>query len=122
MLQSARPDSVRTLLVLLHLLAAKAERIGQLCLAYREHHPPHAHPAANVHVNGVWILDGRHRPSPSMKEIPCRNARAFRGEAACQRQLSATFLLGCIKRGRMKFALGSADGLRTWPPALNAIR
>ena len=82
MLQSARTDAVRALLVLLHLLEAKTERIGQLLLADAEHHPPHAHPAANVHVNGVWSLDGGHWLSPSTKELLCRNAPAF-GDPLC---------------------------------------
>ena len=52
-------------------------RIGQLLLADAEHHPPHAHPAANVPVNGFWSLDGGHWLSPSTKELLCRNAPAF---------------------------------------------
>jgi hypothetical protein len=82
MLQSARPDAVRARLVLVHLLKGNAERIGQLLLADGEHHPPHAHPAANVRVNGVWSLDGGHWLSPPTKELLRRNARAFGGEAA----------------------------------------
>lgn len=56
--QSARPDAIRALL--LHLLEANAELVGQLLLADSEHHPPHADSAPNVYVNGVRSLDGRH--------------------------------------------------------------
>ena len=87
MLQSARPDPIRAFLVLLHLLEAKIERIGQLLLADAEHQPPHAHSAANVHVNGSWSLDGGHWLSPSTKELLCRNAPTIGDEAAGQRQL-----------------------------------
>lgn len=61
--QSARPDAIRALL--LHLLEANAELVGQLLLADSEHHPPHADSAPNVYVNGVRSLDGRHWLSTS---------------------------------------------------------
>ena len=123
MLQSARTDAVRALLVLLHLLEAKIERIGQLLLADAEHHPPHAHPAANVHVNGVWGLDGGHWLSPSTKELLCRNGPAFGDEAAGQRQLSALESM----KSNVVFVAKSAGmeappALRTRPPALDAMQ
>lgn len=52
--QSARPDAIRALL--LHLLEANAELVGQLLLADS---------APNVYVNGVRSLDGRHWLSTS---------------------------------------------------------
>src|SRR5258705_205712 len=111
MLQSAGTDAVRAFLLFLHLLEANTERIGQLLLADAEHHPPHAHPAANVHVNGVWSLDGGHWLSPSTKELLCRNAPAFGDEAAGQRQLSALELneIECCICGKVR-GYGSAAG------------
>ena len=48
--------SVHTPFVLLHLLKGQAERLAQLLLAHTEHHAPHAKPAADVLVDGIWIL------------------------------------------------------------------
>jgi hypothetical protein len=81
MLKSARPDTVRAFLVLLHLLEAEIESVGQLLLADTQHQPSHAHSAANVHVNGFWSPDGRHWLSPSTIELLCRNALTFDDEA-----------------------------------------
>jgi len=56
LLQSARPDAVGAFLVFLHLLEGEAERITQFFLAHCEHHAAHAHPAANMLVDGVGSL------------------------------------------------------------------
>jgi hypothetical protein len=53
LLQPARSDAVSTLLVLLHLLEGEAERIAQFPLAHCKHHAAHAHPAADVLVDGA---------------------------------------------------------------------
>jgi hypothetical protein len=38
----------------------KAERKGQPLLAHAEHHAPHAQPAADVLVDGIWSLCAHH--------------------------------------------------------------
>src|SRR5438046_3819994 len=57
-LQSTRADAVGALLVLLHLLERQAERIAEVCLAHRKHHPPHANAGADVPVDRIWGLLG----------------------------------------------------------------
>src|SRR5205823_11108741 len=57
-LDSARADSVGALLVLLDLLECQAERVTEVCLAHRKHHPPHAYAAADVLVDRVGDLLG----------------------------------------------------------------
>src|ERR1700676_3628955 len=64
MLQAARADAVRSLLIFLHLLERDAERLAQRRLAHAEHHAAHAHPAAHVLVDWVEGLFG-HLPCPS---------------------------------------------------------
>ena len=59
-----------------------SSRLAQFPLADAEHQPPHAHSAANVHVNGFWSHDGGHWLSPSTKELLCRNAPTIGDEAA----------------------------------------
>src|SRR5438046_7740239 len=57
-LQSTRADAVGALLVLLHLLECQAERVAEVCLAHRKHHPSHAYAAADVPVDRIWGLHG----------------------------------------------------------------
>jgi hypothetical protein len=64
LLQSARAEPVRALLVFLYLLKREAELLAQLLLADAQHHPPHTHPAADVLVERVRGLFGWHQPSP----------------------------------------------------------
>jgi len=52
-LQAARADAGRAILVFLHLLGRKPERVAELRLAHSEHHPTHADPAAHVSVDRV---------------------------------------------------------------------
>jgi hypothetical protein len=54
-LQPTGAHPIDTLLVLLHLLKGKAERLAQFLLAHAEHHAAHAQPAADVLVDGIWI-------------------------------------------------------------------
>ena len=58
LLQPARANTVCALLVFLHLLERQTERVPQLLLAHRKHHPAHAHPATHVPVDGIWGLFG----------------------------------------------------------------
>jgi hypothetical protein len=58
MLQPARTDPVRTILVFLHLLERQTESVSKLPLAHPGHHPAHAHPTAYMFVRGVWRLFG----------------------------------------------------------------
>ena len=53
LLQPARADAVRALLVLLHLLKGEAQRVAQALLAHPDEHPAHADPAANMLVD--WV-------------------------------------------------------------------
>ena len=53
MLQTARADAVRALLVFLNLLERQAERVRDLALAHVEHEAPHAQASADVFVDGV---------------------------------------------------------------------
>src|SRR4030081_199609 len=55
-LQSAGAHPIGALLVFLHLLKCEAERCGELLLAHAEHHAPHAQPAADVLVDGIWCF------------------------------------------------------------------
>jgi len=60
LLQPARPDPIRALLVFLHLLKGQAERISELFLAHAEHDTAHAHPTTDMPVDRVrnlFILD-----------------------------------------------------------------
>jgi hypothetical protein len=57
-LQSTRADAIGALLVFLHLLEREAKRVAELPLAHAKHHPPHAHPAANVLVDEIGGLLG----------------------------------------------------------------
>jgi hypothetical protein len=43
LMQSARPDAIRALLVFLHLLERETERFRQFLLAHAKHLPPHPH-------------------------------------------------------------------------------
>src|SRR5262245_44971579 len=56
LLQPARPDAVGASLVFLHLLVGDAERIGQVLLAHCKHNAAHAHPAADMLVDGARDL------------------------------------------------------------------
>ena len=60
LLQPARADAIGALLVFLHLLKCKPERIAELLLAHAEHHAAHAHAAADVLVDRVRGLLGSH--------------------------------------------------------------
>jgi hypothetical protein len=50
-LQAARPHTVRSLFVFLHLLEREPEPIGERRLAHSEHHATHSDPAAYVFVD-----------------------------------------------------------------------
>ena len=56
MLQAARANAIRSLLIFLHLLERDAEGIAKLRLVHTEHHSAHAHPAAHVLVDRVERL------------------------------------------------------------------
>src|SRR5262249_17856100 len=56
LLQPARPHAVDALLVFLHLLEGEAESGSQLLLAHCKHKAAHAHPAADVLVDGIRDL------------------------------------------------------------------
>ncbi len=56
MLQPARADAVRALLVFLDLLKRQAKCVAEIRLAHCQYHPAHAHPAADVLVDGIWGL------------------------------------------------------------------
>src|SRR5467141_1048278 len=62
MLQPARADAVRALLVFLDLLKRQAKCAAESRLAHCQHHPAHAHPAADVLLDGIWglLADGIH--------------------------------------------------------------
>jgi hypothetical protein len=81
-LQPARANTIGPLLVFLHLLERKTERIAELPLAHGEHQPPHAHPAADVLVDGIRHLDLGHRLPPSSGALP---GACFGFETAGQR-------------------------------------
>ena len=49
----AGADAVGALLVFLHLLKGQAERVSELLLAHAQHHPAHAHPAADMLVDRI---------------------------------------------------------------------
>ena len=53
MLQAARADAIRSVLVFLHLLEGDPEAVGELLLAHSEHLPAHPDPAPYVFVDGV---------------------------------------------------------------------
>jgi hypothetical protein len=55
-LQAARPHTVRSLLVFLHLLERNPEPVAELRLAHSEHHPTHSDPAAYVFVDRIGCL------------------------------------------------------------------
>ena len=119
LLQSARPDTIRAFLVLLHLLEAKIERIGQLHLADAEHQPPHAHSVANAHFNGFWDPGGERWLSASTKEL-LQRAHLWRRSRGPKDNyaLELNEVECCIceksvdKRRRPK---------RQWPPALDPV-
>src|SRR5262249_41304233 len=52
-LQAARPHTVRSLLVFLHLLERDTEPVAECRLAHSEHHPAHPDAAAHVFVDRV---------------------------------------------------------------------
>ena len=60
LLQPARADPVRALLVFLHLLEGQAERVAELFLAHAQHHPAHPHPRAHVLVGRIGRLLRHH--------------------------------------------------------------
>lgn len=57
-LQPAGADAIGALLVFLNLLEGQPERIGEFLLAQAEHHPTHAHAAADILIG--WIGNLRH--------------------------------------------------------------
>src|SRR5579862_8353202 len=60
MLQPAGADAVGAFLVFLDLLKGQAERVAEFFLAHREHHPAHAHAAADMFVDRIRRLFGNH--------------------------------------------------------------
>src|SRR6516164_10670755 len=56
LLQPARANAVRALLVFLDLLKRQPKCVAEIRLAHCQHHPAHAHPAADVLVDGIWSL------------------------------------------------------------------
>jgi len=52
-LQAARANAVRSLLIFLHLLEREPKPVAELLLAHSEHHPAHPDPAAHVFVDKV---------------------------------------------------------------------
>src|SRR5207244_346121 len=64
MLQPARADAVRALLVFLDLLKRQAQCVAEIRLAHCQHHPAHAQTTADVLVDGIWgiLADGIHYP------------------------------------------------------------
>ena len=55
-LQPARANAVRALLVFLDLLKRQPKCVAEIRLAHCQHHPAHAHPVADVLVDGIWSL------------------------------------------------------------------
>ena len=74
LLQPARADAVRALLVLLHLLEGEAERVAELFLTHAEHHAAHTHACAHVLVGRIGRLLRHHvvcsAPSSPIKSNP----------------------------------------------------
>jgi hypothetical protein len=74
LLQPARSDAVGALLVFLHLLEGETEPIGQLLLAHCKHHAAHAHPTANMLVDGPlrgsWAALASLRAHPASGDAP----------------------------------------------------
>src|SRR5258705_5540697 len=56
LLQPARADAVRALLVFLHLLEREIERVPELLLTHAKHHPPHPNAASDMLVGRVGTL------------------------------------------------------------------
>ena len=56
LLQAAGANAVGALFVFLHLLKRQPERVAQFLLAHAEHHPSHAHAAADVLVDRIRRL------------------------------------------------------------------
>jgi hypothetical protein len=66
LLKSAGTNAIGALLILLNLLKGEAERVAQLLLTHAQHHPAHAHPAADVLVDRIWGFFCYHtRPQPT---------------------------------------------------------
>src|SRR3984893_6267720 len=59
-LQPAGTDTVGAFLVFLDLLKRQTESVAKLLLAHRQHHPAHAHAAADMFVDRVRRLFGDH--------------------------------------------------------------
>ena len=77
--------TVRALLVFLDLLKRQAKCVAEIRLAHCQHHPAHAHPAADVLVEGIWGLlpDGIHYRFRIEEIYP----RSYRDERAAQQTL-----------------------------------
>src|SRR6266853_3318584 len=80
LLQPARANTVCAFLVFLHLLKGRTERVPQLLLAHRKHHPAHAHPATHMPVDGVWGLfgDGHNNLLWALSNVPGGRAEGNR--------------------------------------------
>jgi hypothetical protein len=57
-LQTARADSVITLLVFLNLLESQSERVRNLSLGHVEHEAPHAQASADMFVDRAHYFHG----------------------------------------------------------------
>src|SRR3989338_1016667 len=53
LVEAARADTVRTLLVFLNLLERQPEGLAQLLLTHADKHALHADPAAHMHIDGI---------------------------------------------------------------------
>jgi hypothetical protein len=56
LLQPARADAARALLVFLDLVKRQAKCVAEFRLAQCQYHPAHAHPGADVLVDGFGVL------------------------------------------------------------------
>ena len=130
LLQAARADPVRALLVFLHLLKGQAERVAELLLTHAEHHPTHTHPRAHVLVRRIGRLLRHHvrtqllRPSVlfvdaviAHSSIPCAirelHATVVTSEDTVKVAAKISFicssLFRMIGRSRCGRATGSVD-------------
>jgi hypothetical protein len=89
LLQPARADAVRALLVLLYLLESHAKSIPELLLAHRKHHSTHAHAIAHMRINWIWRLLGHHGSS-----LDYRSTKAYGLNKLSRNECSET--VGCF--------------------------
>jgi hypothetical protein len=97
-LQAARADAVRSLLIFLHLLECEPERIAELLLGHSENHPAHPDTAAHMLIDkveglidhclfhdfiDVWRRQLRRKGSPNLEELASRVGDHGLAAASC---------------------------------------